>query len=395
MYIPMGFSAAGAHIGIKKQKKDLAIIHSNTPCVSAGIYTKNTVKAAPVTYCMGVSSGRAIIINSGNANACTGLQGDNDTARMAELTANTLGISANEVYVCSTGVISVPMPMDVIEKGIPETAKTLGSESSDFYNAAESIMTTDTFMKCASERIEIDGKTVTLFGMAKGSGMIHPNMATMLAFFITDCHITKDALHKALRAAADDTFNMISVDGDTSTNDTALILSNGNAGNKQVTEDSADYAKFYNALYNIMKKLAVDIAKDGEGATKLMEVSVKNAKTRDDARRTAKSVVSSCLVKAALFGADANWGRVIAAMGNSGADFNPGIVDISFSNDAGHVVVLDRGVLVDFCEKTAKDVLCEKTVNINIDLGLGEYEATAWGCDLTYDYVKINGDYRT
>jgi glutamate N-acetyltransferase/amino-acid N-acetyltransferase len=397
--VPLGFKAAGAHVGLKKQKKDLSLIASEFPCTAAGCYTTNTVKAAPVLWDIKITeSGKAvrgIVTNSGNANACTGKKGCDDTEKMAEAYAGALNCGKNEILVCSTGVIGVNLPVEIITEGITQASKTLGNTKDDFIKAAEAIITTDTFIKTASLETVIDGKKITFFGMAKGSGMIHPNMATMLSYIITDCNAQKEALDAALKECTADTFNMISVDGDTSTNDTVLLLANSAAGNKPVTIYGESYGLFKSALCAVMKKLAIDIVKDGEGATKLMEVCARGAKTLDDARKISKAVVSSNLFKAALFGADANWGRALCAMGYSGGNFDPLKTDILFKNESGEIKLMEQGTPLPFSEDAAKELLSRPTVFIDIFLNQGDFNATAWGCDLTYDYVKINGDYRT
>jgi len=402
---PTGFKAAGAHIGLKKNgKSDLAILASENLCTAAGCFTQNIVKAAPVTWDMELLSRnkpvKAIVINSGNANACTGNKGHEDCETMAERTSWEFKCSKEEILVCSTGVIGVNLPMDIMKSGISETADLLGSDEEHGVACAEAIMTTDTYMKTAACEVTIGGKIVRFGGMAKGSGMIHPNMATMLGFVTTDCAITGELLQKALTECVDSTFNMITVDGDSSTNDTAIILANGMANNKIVDDEAGeDYRIFKFALRAITKKLAVDIARDGEGATKLMEVTVNGAKTYEDAKKIARSVTGSSLFKAALFGEDANWGRVLCAMGYSGGYFDPNGVNLSFRSYgnkwAEGVLLMKDGAPVKLDEKQAKIVLKEKEIFIDIQLNDGHASATAWGCDLTYDYVKINGDYRS
>jgi len=396
---PKGFRAAGAHIGIKKSKKDICLIASDVPAAVAGCFTKNIVKAAPVTWDMDiVASGgmtRGVLVNSGNANACTGTRGAEDNGEMAALFAETIGAEAREILVCSTGVIGVNLPMDVIRPGIKSTAVMLGYSSSSGRDAAEAIMTTDTFMKTVTVSIEVGGKTVTLSGMAKGSGMIHPNMATLLAFVTTDCAISASMLRRALTRAVDKTFNMISVDGDTSTNDTLLALANGMAENEPINNEGEDYFIFAEALCHVCRKLAIDIARDGEGASKLIEASVNGAKSVRDAEILAKGVVSSNLFKAAVFGADANWGRAMCAMGYSGGEFDPQNASVGFSSAAGRISLFEHGSPLVFDEALAKQILSEKEIKVEITLYEGSGAATAWGCDLTYDYVKINGDYRS
>ena len=392
-----GFKAAGNFIGLKKAKKDMAVILSEKPCTAAGCFTTNVVKAAPVLWDMDKVANpiSGIVINSGNANACTGGQGLEDAKTTAQTMADIVNVNADNILVCSTGVIGVNLPMDTMVAGIKNTIPMLNSTFEAGQSAAEAIMTTDTYSKTAAVEIEIDGKTVTLGGMAKGSGMINPNMATMLCFITTDCNISREMLDKALKACVIDTFNMITVDGDTSTNDTVITLANGMAGNNEITQCNEDYYKFLEALYYINQTLAVKCADDGEGATKLMEVNVKGAGTKNEARLIARSVTSSSLFKAALFGEDANWGRVLCAMGYSGADFDPMTVTIVFRSDNGVIQLMNKGTPIIFDEELASNILSAHKIYIDITLTEGEESATAWGCDLTYDYVKINGDYRS
>ena len=397
---PKGFQATGAAIGIKKNgKKDICLVASDVPAVLAGVFTTNVVKAAPVLWDMEVAKkgiARGFVVNSGNANACTGEQGMKDAAAMAAAFGRMLGAPADEVLVCSTGVIGVPLPIDLMTKGIEATAPGLGGTFGHGVLAAESIMTTDTFAKTIAVEIELSGKTVTLGGMAKGSGMIHPNMATMLGFVTTDCAIAKEMLDKALQEVILDTFNMISVDGDTSTNDTLLALANGLAGNAVIDVENADYETFKAALLVICRKLAIDLARDGEGATKLVEITVSGAKNTADARTIARSVSASSLFKAMLFGADANFGRVLCAMGYSGASFDPLKVTMDFRDETGKTLrLMESGVPLGFDEAYAKSILINRDIFVDIFLTEGDGTATAWGCDLTYDYVKINGDYRS
>ena len=401
---PKGFKAAGEAIGLKKNgNKDMAVLVSENLCTAAGCFTQNIVKAAPVTWDINVLNGnnpiKAIVINSGNANACTGAKGYEDCKAMAEECAALLDCKAEEVLVCSTGVIGVNLPMDKVLPGIGKTIASLGDCDNSGIACAEGIMTTDTYMKTAGGEVEIGGKAVKFGGMAKGSGMIHPDMATMLGFVTTDCAITNELLKKALLECVNNTFNMITVDGDSSTNDTAIVLASGLAGNALIDSENEDYEIFKSALFAITKKLAVDIARDGEGATKLMEVKISGAKTCEDAKKIARSVTGSSLFKAALFGEDANWGRVLCAMGYSGGYFNPDDVSVYFrsyeNGEAKDIMLMDKGVPIEFDENQAKFVLKEKEIIIDIKLNDGEAAATAWGCDLTYDYVKINGDYRS
>ncbi|MDI6604019.1 MAG: bifunctional ornithine acetyltransferase/N-acetylglutamate synthase [Thermoanaerobacteraceae bacterium] len=393
---PKGFKAAGVHSGIKKCKKDLALIYTEKKANAAAVFTTNKVKAAPVLLDMEnikKSEAQAIVVNSGNANACTGEKGYEDALKMAEKTAEMLKIDKNDVLVCSTGVIGVPLPIDFCLKGIESAAESLSEKGGD--DAAEAIMTTDTFKKVIAVKFNIDGKTVKMGGMAKGSGMIHPNMATMLSFITTDANISKEALNKALKKSVDVSYNMISVDGDMSTNDTNIILANGMAENKLIEVDSKEFEIFYRAIEYVNKNLAKMIVKDGEGATKFIEVVVINAKTENDARLAAKSIINSSLVKTAIFGEDANWGRIITAAGYSGAEFDPQNVSIFIKSSKGEIKVCENGGYVNFDEGLAKEILKEKEINIMLDLKSGEFISTAWGCDLSYDYVKINGSYRT
>ena len=397
---PKGFQATGAAIGIKKNgNKDICLVASDVPAVVAGVFTTNVVKAAPVLWDMEVAAkgvARGVVVNSGNANACTGEQGVKDAKCMAAAFGMMLAAPADEVLVCSTGVIGVPLPIELVVKGIAATAPGLGGSFDHGVLAAESIMTTDTFPKTIAVEIELGGQTVTLGGMAKGSGMIHPNMATMLGFITTDCAISHGMLQKALKDVIRDTINMVSVDGDTSTNDTMLVFANGLAGNAEITCENAEYETFKAALLAVCRKLAIDLARDGEGATKLMEINVSGAKNTDDARTIARSVSASSLFKSALFGADANWGRVLCAMGYSGAIFDPMKVTMEFRDDTGKTLrLMENGVPLGFDEAYAKSILVNHDIFIDIFLQEGDGAATAWGCDLTYDYVKINGDYRS
>ncbi len=397
---PKGFKAAGNFVGLKKEKKDLALILSERLSTASGCFTQNVVKAAPVLWDIervktNNDKIKGIVINSGNANACTGTQGIKDTETTAEVFAGLANCEKENVLVCSTGVIGVNLPMDTLTKGVKNTFPLLSDTFESGDSAAEAIITTDTFKKTVCVQIELSGKKVTIGGMAKGSGMINPNMATMLCFITTDANISKTMLDKALYKCVEDSFNMICVDGDTSTNDTVVVLANGMAENEKITEKNADYETFKNALFYVNKTLAVSCARDGEGATKLMEVTTSGVKTKADARKMANSVVSSNLFKAALFGADANWGRVLCAMGYSGAKFNPNFVTIVFRSKAGEILLMDNGTPIVFDEEKAASILKETEIYIDIKLKEGNESATAWGCDLTYDYVKINGDYRS
>ena len=391
---PKGFKAAGVHAGLKKMKKDMALIVSDVPAVTAAAFTTNKVKAAPVLWDISVLAGgeaQAVVVNSGNANACTGVKGLEDAKETAGYAASKLGLGQDKVYVSSTGVIGVPLDMAKIKGGIDELIPALSSDGAD---AADAILTTDTFRKEAAAVADIGGVAVTIAGMAKGSGMIHPNMATMLSYITTDAMIDQKTLQKLLGNTVEDTFNMISVDGDTSTNDSVIVLANGLAGNVKITE-SYGYEAFEEAFRFVLGELAKDIVKDGEGAGRFIEMTVLNALTKKDAKVLARSVVSSSLVKAAFFGSDANWGRILCAMGYSGADFEPSLVDLSFSSPAGELLVVKGGEPVKFDEDKAKKILLEKEVKVMADCHQGTESATAWGCDLTYDYVKINGDYRS
>lgn len=390
------FKAIGIHCGIKKKKKDLCIIYSEKKSVAAATFTTNKVKAAPVILNMDnikSSNTQAIVVNSGNANACTGDEGLTNAYNMAKSAADSLGLSPKEVLVASTGIIGVPLPMDIVIPGIKKACDLLSYSGGE--SAAEAIMTTDTFTKKITVEIEIDGKSVLISGIAKGSGMIHPNMATMLSFIVSNVNISKEMLSMALKDSVENSYNMISVDGDTSTNDMVIAMANGSAENSLIYNNSSDFIKFKEALDFVNKELSKMIAMDGEGATKLIEVSLYNAKTLKDARSCAKSVVSSSLVKSAFFGSDANWGRILCALGYSNGEFSPEKIDISFNNDAGTVQLVKNGKGLCFNEELAKDILDKKNINITIDLKDGNYNATAWGCDLTYDYVKINGSYRS
>ena len=394
-----GYKAMGKHIGIKAKRKDFAMVYSEAPCVFAGAFTQNVVKAAPVHWNKAIletgSAVYAIAVNSGNANAATGLQGEKDAADTALAVAEALKIEQNEVLVCSTGVIGVNLPMDIIKKGVPAVAKELSNDFQGGEDAAEAIMTTDTVKKTIAIEEEIDGIHFKIGGMGKGSGMIHPNMATLLGFITTDVAITKEMLQKALSRAINTSFNMITVDGDTSTNDSVLVLANGQAGNMIIDSEGPAFDKFYNALYEVCKYLAVSIVKDGEGATKLLEVHLSGAKNFEEGKCIAKSILTSNLVKTAFFGEDANWGRIFCAMGYSGISFNPNQVDITIESNAGVAQMLKAGLPISFSEEKAKKILEEKEITILVQMGEGDAKVTAWGCDLSYDYVKINGDYRS
>lgn len=396
---PKGFKASGVYAGIKRKKKDMAMIYSEVPCKAAGVFTTNIVKAAPVKWDQQVVEqspfAQAIVINSGVANACTGKKGYQCCTEMAALTGEVLGIPKDSVLVASTGVIGKQLPMDTIGKGIQMLSESLGNSAEDGTLAAEAILTTDTRKKEVAVELEIDGKTVTVAGICKGSGMIHPNMATMLCFVTTDVSISKEMLQKALSQDVQDTFNMISVDGDTSTNDSVLLLANGLAGNREIKEESEDYHTFYQGLHYVMEELSKLIAGDGEGATCLFEVRVIHAKTKEQAVKLSKSIVTSSLTKAAIFGHDANWGRILCAMGYSGAEFDPDEVSIWFESQEGKLKIVENGMAADYSEEEATKILSCEHVTAIADLNAGDVQATAWGCDLTLDYVKINADYRS
>ena len=393
---PKGFTGSGIHCGIRKNrtKKDLALIFSKVPAAAAAVYTTNKVKGAPLTVTrQNLQNGRAqaVVCNSGNANTCNA-DGIEIAEKMCALVGGALSIPASDVIVASTGVIGQPLDIAPIEAGIPALADALGPDSAP---VSEAIMTTDTVPKEVAVSFTLGGVPCRLGGVAKGSGMIHPNMATMLVFLTTDAAISPAMLQKALSADVQNTFNMTSVDGDTSTNDMVSILANGLAGNPKVTEEGADFDAFMTALNTVTIHLCRMIAGDGEGATKLLECSVTGALDVPNAKTVAKSVICSSLVKAAMFGADANWGRVLCAIGYSGAQVDVSKVGVRFCSPAGSVYVCENGAGVPFSEDEAKKVLLEKEIGIEVTLGDGEACATAWGCDLTYDYVKINGDYRT
>lgn len=395
-----GFMANGLNAGIKNNvKKDMALVYSEKPCVAAGVFTTNKVKAAPVKWDYNVVHNspyaQAVVINSGVANACTGEEGYGYCMDMAEAVGNEMQLPKDAVLVASTGVIGRQLPMDIIKEGIKKLPKGLKPDEEAATLAAEAIMTTDTKSKQVAVNFEIDGKVVTVGGMCKGSGMIHPNMATMLCFITTDCMIKKDLLQKALSEIVNDTFNMISVDGDTSTNDSVLLLANGMAENKIIDTEDENYKKFYEALYYIMEELSKKIAGDGEGCTCLFEVRVLNALTKEDAKTMAKSVVCSSLTKAAIYGHDANWGRILCAMGYSGAEFNPELVDIYFESACGRLQIVKDGRADDYSEEEATKILSEEHVIAICDCKQGTFNATAYGCDLTHEYVNINADYRS
>lgn len=394
-----GFKAGGVNAGIKagRTKNDLALIASEVPCAAAGLFTRNKVKAAPVQLDIETvrkGSARAIIANSGNANACA--PNDMENARkMQKLAAEALGISVDEVLVGSTGVIGVEINIAAIEKGLPALAASLSDEAAGSDEAAKAIMTTDTKKKEQAAEVEIGGRTVKLGGISKGSGMIHPNMGTMLCYLTTDCAIDSVTLKKVLKEVCDVTFNRISVDGDTSTNDSLIILANGMAGNEPVIENTEGYAVFKEALQAVCTDLARRMAADGEGAKHLITCTVAGCESEEKAEILSKSVIGSSLTKAAVFGCDANWGRVLCALGYSGADFDPLKVDVDFVSSAGRIGVCRQGKGLVFDEDKALEILKQDEVIIDINMNEGEAAVTCWGCDLTYDYVKINGDYRT
>lgn len=394
-----GFKAAGAHIGVKRKRKDLALISSEVPATVACMFTTNVMKAAPIVWNEKVVAAsktiRGIVINSGNANSCTGKEGLENAEIMAATYAECIGAKPEEILVCSTGVIGVQLPMEIITKGIINVSSSLEHSKLAGQLAAEAIMTTDTYTKQISAEFEVDGKKVVLGAMAKGSGMIHPNMATMLSFITTDLSIAPHMLEKALKDSGADTYNMISVDGDTSTNDMVAIMANGLAGNKTIETEDDGYFTFCEVLKKVNTHLAKIIVQDGEGATKFLEAQVKGTASKEDARLLARSIVSSSLVKTAFFGEDANWGRIICAMGYSGSKFDPACVSISLESAAGILELLKHGEPVCVNEILAKQILAEKNIIIHVSMNSGIEEATAWGCDLSYDYVRINGSYRT
>ena len=395
---PQGFLASGIYCGIKKSnlKNDLALVYSEVPATAAGVFTKNKVKGAPVYISkehLANKKAQAIIVNSGNANTCTGDDGLNKAKKMALLQAKELNLKADDVLVASTGVIGVPLNIDAIKNGIPLLTEKLSKNGFD--EASSAIMTTDTFKKQAAIEFTAGGKTVTIGCMAKGSGMIEPNMGTMLSFITTDISIAPELLDEALKAAVNVTYNRVSVDGDTSTNDSVMILANGLAKNKTITEKNEDYNTFLEALTTLSTHIAKNIAKDGEGATKLLECQIIGAATEKDAVILGKSVINSSLVKTAMFGSDANWGRILCALGYAKIKFDPDKVDVSFESCAGSINVCKNGSSVDFSEDKAKEILTQDEIVIKVELNCGDASAYVWGCDLSYEYVKINGDYRS
>ncbi|MHB8128161.1 MAG: bifunctional ornithine acetyltransferase/N-acetylglutamate synthase [Mobilitalea sp.] len=394
-----GFLATGIYAGIKKKKKDMALVYSTVPAIGAGTFTTNVVKAAPVKWDMKVTKEseyvQAVVLNSGYANACTGVEGDVNNELMAKAVAEVMQIPISAVYTASTGVIGKQLPIGIIQEGIKLLAVELKDGNEAGTLAAEAIMTTDTYSKECAVSFMVDGKEIKIGGMAKGSGMIHPNMATMLGVVTTDLAITKELLQEALSADVKRTFNMISVDRDTSTNDSLLILANGIAGNKEITEKNADYNNFCEALNIVTTDLAKKMAADGEGATKLFEVQVIGANTEEEAVILSKSIITSNLVKTAVFGNDANWGRILCAMGYAGVNFDPDQVDLYIESDDGNLKLVENGIATDYSEEMATKILSGKVVKAIADLKTGTATATAWGCDLSYDYVKINADYRS
>lgn len=395
-----GYEAAGVSAEIKyKGRDDMAVIYSQVPCNAAGTFTTNVVKAAPVKWDQEVVAGevktQAVIVNSGIANACTGTEGYGYCQETAEAAAKAFGIDAAGVLIGSTGVIGKQLPMDKVKAGVTKLAAVKSNSLEAGTAAAKAIMTTDTYEKQIAFEIDVAGKTVTIGGMAKGSGMIHPNMCTMLSFVTTDAVISKETLQKALSADVIDTYNMISVDGDTSTNDTCVVLANGMAENDEIKEGTKDYTEFVSALHEVNEFLAKKMAGDGEGCTALFEVKVIGADSKEQARILSKSIVTSNLTKTAIAGHDANWGRILCAMGYSGAQFDPEKVDLSFESLAGQIQIIKDGVAVDYSEEKATEILSQKAVTAVADVKMGHETATAWGCDLTHGYIDINADYRS
>ena len=395
-----GFRAAGLHVGVKTHntnKKDLGLIVSDAPCTAAAMFTRNVVKAAPIHVTkshLARGKVRAIIANSGNANACAP-QGEENAERMCAAAAKAIGCAPEEVLVASTGVIGQTLNVKVIEDGVPELYGLLERSDAASDAAAHAIMTTDTVKKEVAVEAIVGGKTVHIGGIAKGSGMIHPNMGTMLCFITTDCAISREMLQEALGEVVRTTFNRISVDGDTSTNDTCCVLANGLAGNPEIIEKNESYVDFLLKLHEVCYHLARSMAKDGEGAKHLITCTVRGAATEEQAESISKSIISSTLTKAAIFGCDANWGRVLCAMGYSGETFDPERVDVAFASEAGEILVCKAGRGLDFDEALAKKILTEDEVDIDVTMAEGDESCTCWGCDITYDYIKINGDYRT
>ena len=395
-----GFKAAGIHVGVKTHntnKKDVALIVSDVDCSASAVFTRNVVKAAPIHVDkkhLENGKARAIVANSGNANACAP-NGEENAIRMCQAAAKAIGCKPEDVLVSSTGVIGQTINVKVIEDGLPELYAALDTTAEASDAAAHAIMTTDTVKKEIAVETEVGGKTVRMGGIAKGSGMIHPNMGTMLCFLTTDCAISPEMIKTALLETVNVSFNRISVDGDTSTNDSCIVLANGLAGNAEITEKGEDYNAFLEALQALCMELAKSMASDGEGAKHLITCTVTGAADEQTAETIAKSVIGSTLTKAAIFGADANWGRVLCAMGYSGAEFDPDKVDVHFTSAAGDIAVCEKGRGLNFDEDLAKKILTEHDIEINITMGEGAAKCTCWGCDITYDYIKINGDYRT
>ncbi|PAF46066.1 bifunctional ornithine acetyltransferase/N-acetylglutamate synthase [Helicobacter sp. 11S02629-2] len=394
---PKGFKAGGKAVGIRKIRKDLALIVSDKFCTFSGVFTQNKIKAAPVLWSQKLLHNKikGIVINSGNANACTGKEGYEDAKIMAATLAMNCNVESENILVASTGVIGVPLPIEKIVSGIKSMKDTLESSASADLDFAEAIMTTDTYSKTYCVATVVNGTRVTIGASAKGSGMIHPNMATTLCMITSDINIDKALQDEILKDVVDETFNMMSVDGDTSTNDCMFLISNGEAGNAILDSKGASYEKFKAALLAVCKHLAIECIRDGEGATKLMEVDIKGARSNKDARLIARSVTSSTLFKAALFGSDANWGRALCAIGYSGGEFNENTVDIAIRSVAGTLDLMVKSKPIVFDEEKAKNILLEKDIYIDVNLNDGDCEAKAWGCDLSYEYVKINGDYRS
>lgn len=399
---PKGYKAAGLRAGIKagKTNKDMAMIVSEVPAVFGGTFTKNVVKAAPVLWgkkrVEQQETVRAIVVNSGIANACTGDEGMKNVEMTAKAAADGLGCQKEEVLVSSTGVIGAQLPMDTIKNGVKLLCDCVKEDRQSGIDAAQAILTTDTHKKEAAVEVTFsDGTKAVIAGMCKGSGMIHPNMGTMLGFIVSDVAITKELIQKALKADVEDTYNMVSVDGDTSTNDTVFVLANGLAGNPLIAEENDDYALFCKALHEVNEELAKNIAGDGEGCTKLFEAQAHGLKTKEEAKIMSKSIITSSLTKAAVYGKDANWGRILCAMGYSGVDFDPQKVDIILESEYGVLQIVKDGIATDYSEDEATKILSCNPVICKVNVHEGDQMATAWGCDLTYDYVKINADYRS
>jgi len=397
---PVGFKAAGLHVGIRKNKmkKDMAMLLSDVPANTAGVFTLNAVQAAPVIWDkkLVAENGKCqvLVVNSGVANTCTGQAGYQDVVAVAEYTAAALGINKELVAVASTGVIGMRLPMETVFAGIDMLIPELDSDIDSGTNAANAIMTTDLYKKEIAVTLEIKGKQVTIGGMCKGSGMINPNLGTVLSFLTTDLNISTELLGKVLKKDVPDTYNMVSVDGDMSTNDTVMIFANGMAGNEELTEEDEDFEAFVEAVRYINTSFVKKIASDGEGATKMFQVDIAGMSDKESARKLAKAIVSSNLVKCAMYGEDANWGRIVCAMGQSGISFDPYKVDIIIASVAGQLRIVQNGTTTDYDEKEATRILSEKQIRLIADMNMGEFGATAWGCDMTYDYIRINADYR-